>query len=186
MAAPDTLVRYDAASRIVHWLVFVLICVQYLVVAVMPELEEGEPIPALPDSLVSLHISIGVTIAALVAFRIAWSLVRKAPPLPADMPRWQRAAARGTQHSLNLILLLLPAAGNAWASSYGWPVTLFGLVQMPALVAKGTAPELFGELHEILANLMLLLAGVHVVAAVYHQLVLRDRLIETMLPGRGR
>jgi cytochrome b561 len=42
------------------------------------------------------------------------------------------------------------------------------------------------EVHEILANALVMLAGLHAAAALIHHWVLRDRTLTRMLPGGGR
>jgi len=39
------------------------------------------------------------------------------------------------------------------------------------------------EVHEILANALVILAGLHAVAALVHHWILRDRTLARMLPG---
>ena len=46
--------------------------------------------------------------------------------------------------------------------------------------------RLVKEPHELLSNLLLVLAGVHAAAALAHHWLLRDRTLKRMLPGRGR
>jgi cytochrome b561 len=41
----------------------------------------------------------------------------------------------------------------------------------------------WGEAHEVLANLMLAAIAAHVLAALWHQFVLRDRAISRMVRG---
>ena len=40
------------------------------------------------------------------------------------------------------------------------------------------------ELHEFAGNLILILAGLHAAAAIFHHLVLKDGVLMAMLPGR--
>ena len=41
------------------------------------------------------------------------------------------------------------------------------------------------EVHELLANALLILAGIHAAAALIHHYVFGDRTLVRMLPGRG-
>jgi cytochrome b561 len=40
--------------------------------------------------------------------------------------------------------------------------------------------------HELLANALLILAGIHTAAALMHHYVFRDRTLVRMLPGAGQ
>ena len=43
-----------------------------------------------------------------------------------------------------------------------------------------------GELHETLGNLLLIVVGLHILAALAHQYYWRDGILERMLPRRTR
>jgi cytochrome b561 len=67
---------------------------------------------------------------------------------------------------------------DRWAR--GRAVTVFGGVPLtaPFPVPGG---RIWGEAHEVLANLMLAPIAAHVLAALWHQFVLRDRAILRMV-----
>jgi cytochrome b561 len=46
--------------------------------------------------------------------------------------------------------------------------------------------RLWGEAHEVLANLLLVAIGLHVAAALWHHFVLRDGALARMLPALRR
>jgi cytochrome b561 len=179
---PET---YNLPARALHWLVFLLLAVQYLVVQVMPEGDDGPPVAPAAGSLLDWHMSMGALIGLVVIVRIAWRLTYRAPALPAAMPLWQVRLAKLTHLVLYALLLGLPLAGWAWASARGWTVTLFHVVDLPALVAPGTWPRAFGRLHALMGNLMIAAAGVHVAAALWHHFVARDGVLFTMWPRRA-
>ena len=83
------------------------------------------------------------------------------------------------------LLFVLPILGWINASYRGFPVSLFGLVELPKLLAT-RAPGFgwIGDVHGVLANYaMLALVGLHVAAALYHYFVRRDGVLQRMLPG---
>lgn len=78
----------------------------------------------------------------------------------------------------------LTAIFGAWLE--GHPITLLGIGAVGPLA--GPAHDLgssLSEVHGTLGNVILWLAGLHAAAALYHHYVLRDRVLRTMLPGRG-
>jgi cytochrome b561 len=81
------------------------------------------------------------------------------------------------------LLLAIPLAGWAYASAKGWTVTLFHTFSLPGLLPTGTLPDLLGDLHGLMANLMLAVAGLHVAAALWHHSLLRDGLLARMWRG---
>ena len=175
---------YNLPARVLHWLVLGLLTVQFIGAQIMPE-GEDEAVQSAPaaGSLVDWHMSLGVLIALVIVVRLAWRATWTAPALPDALPAWQEKAARLTHVALYGLLLAIPFAGWAWASAKGWTVTLFHTLALPALLPSGTLTELFGDLHALLANLMLAMVVLHVAAALWHQYVLRDNLLARMWRG---
>jgi cytochrome b561 len=69
------------------------------------------------------------------------------------------------------------------SSAANYPVTLFGWFQFPALVSENhDLHESLEEVHEVLFILMVAVAVVHIVAALYHHFVLKDSVLRRMLP----
>jgi cytochrome b561 len=61
---------------------------------------------------------------------------------------------------------------------------VFGGIPLPApLPVPGG--KLWGEAHEVLANLLLVAIAAHVLAALWHQFVVRDGALSRMLPMLG-
>jgi cytochrome b561 len=170
--------RFDRVSMALHWATVLLIVFQ-LVTAFLPH--EG---PGARD-LLMLHRSAGVLTLAVVLARLGWcAAFAHAPPLPRRMTVLQRSLARANEYSLYLMLLVQPASGLADGLFHGRPVVLFGL-RVPALMPTNKPLfHLSGEVHERGAWLLMVLIGVHVGAAVFHGLVLRDGVVERMLPQR--
>jgi cytochrome b561 len=81
---------YDRIAKAVHWTTLLLIAGVY-VTAWTSHAVGSRDQSAL---LVQLHRSIGVTIFALTLFRLAWRWTARIPPLPAELPLYQKVAAR--------------------------------------------------------------------------------------------
>ena len=175
---------YNLPARALHWLVLGLLVVQFIGAQIMPEAEDDAPTTApATGSLVDWHMSLGVLIGLVILVRLAWRLSSTAPALPDTVSAWQEKAARVTHLALYGLLLAIPLVGWAWASANGWTVTLFHTAILPALLPTGTLTDLFGDLHALLANLMLAAVGLHVAAALWHHYVLGDNLLARMWRG---
>jgi cytochrome b561 len=67
------------------------------------------------------------------------------------------------------------------SSAAGYPVSVFGWFDLPALVQKDMAlREIFGEAHEIIAYALLALIIIHIAAAIYHHYYQGHKLINRM------
>lgn len=191
MDLKNTATRYGAISQAVHWLIVALIIVQY----VLAELAEdaghqrtAHPAAALQQlALLARHKSVGLTIFALAVLRLLWRWYSRPPPFPAAMPRWQVNAARLTHYAFYALLLLLPMSGVVMSAASNYPVSYFGLFTIPNVVAPDEAlKEIMEERHEMLFNILVTVAIVHVAAALKHHFVDRDDVLRRMLPWTKR
>jgi cytochrome b561 len=176
---------YGATAKSFHWLTALLLLVQFLVGWIMPNIGRGMQ----PESLMNLHLSVGVLILVAALSRVTWRLFQGAPAPEASLPGWQRRTAEVLHAVLYLLLFAMTVSGWSYASMRGWTVTVFGLVALPALVAPGSGiGRAIGELHGILSWVLLGTIGLHVAAALAHLLFWRDRVMQRMLPhlGSGR
>ncbi len=95
---------------------------------------------------------------------------------------WLNLAAKTGHAVLYAFMIGLPLTGCYAASRLGVPVSFFGL-PVPALAASVQgAPGTIAELHEAGGTVILVLAGLHAVIALWHQFVLRDGTMERMNP----
>ena len=182
MSLTNTTTRYGLIPQLLHWAVVVLIGVQYWLA------ERADDLPLGMEKLATItrHKSVGITILLLALVRITWRLLDRPPP-PPRMPSWQRNAAALVHWGLYALLLALPLTGWMMSSAANYPVSWFGLLQLPDLVMPSEElHEVLEEVHEALFVALLSLAGLHVLAALKHQFVVRDGLLSRMLPwGAG-
>jgi len=139
---------------------------------------------------VTLLLAIGaevlcpLLIIAGVLVRLAWRLYAGAPrPVPGT-PGWQHATAVVTHVLLYAIMFAMPLSGWLYDSASGLrPFKLFGLLEMPKLVAPDEAIAATAhELHEWGLYVLIVLVVVHAGAALYHHLFLGDATLTRMLP----
>lgn len=180
MPARNTSQRYGSVAQSFHWLIVGLLIVQ----VTLAKIAAGLPLGLDKLALLARHKSFGITILVLAAIRLGWRLFDRPPPLP-PMPRWQLVAARANHAALYVLLFAMPLTGWIMSSASNYPVSWFGLVQLPDFVGPDRElKDLLKEVHKTLANALFMLAGLHVAAALKHQLFDRDGLLFRMLPWR--
>lgn len=169
---------YGTVARTLHWLVFALVAAQVIIGWTMPHIRPGVP----QAGLVAWHLSIGAVLMLVVLLRLVWRIVR--PTASAPMAAWERVLAMLTHGLLYLLLIVIPVLGWAAAGFFGYSVRLFGFIPLPALADRTMrwAHEA-GDVHDLLTNVLLGVVGLHVVAALWHYFVRRDRVLQRMLPG---
>ena len=171
---------YGIIAQALHWCVALLIFMQIPLGLYAANL----PVSMARLQWLSYHKSLGLTILALVLLRLIWRWIDAPPPLPDTMMPWERCAALATHRALYFIPVLAMLAGWLYASAVGLSVNWFGLILIPDLISKNTelAP-LFKESHHGLVGLLVLLLIAHIGAAVRHAFVLRDNVVQRMLPA---
>ncbi len=149
---------YSLLQITLHWLVVILIVAAFLL---SDQMDDWEDLPL--DSALPLHGKIGLTVFFLMLFRLALRLFRGTPAPPESDPAWQRKAADWTHWALYALAILTP-----WSGGFAFYLRLEGA----------------GDIHELLKSLLLAVAVLHTVAALYHQFVLKDGLLSRMRPSR--
>jgi len=182
MPARNNALRYGFVAQGLHWIIAAMLVIQVALGKIADELPTGLDKLA----LMARHKSVGITILALAAIRLAWRLIDRPPP-PPPMPRWQHAASRLTHGAFYVLLFAMPVTGWLMSSASNYPVSWFGLFQLPDFVRPDEGLEhRLEDVHETLAKVLIALAILHVVAALKHQFIDRDGLLMRMLPWRSR
>lgn len=186
---------YTPTARAVHWLVALLIFIQLPLGFYMAYRgndmetvnEKGETVKGVWDALTgflySSHKLIGLTILTLVILRLAYRLIRGAPPSDPSVPPTLTGISHLVHWGLYALLIAVPIIGYK-AISYGGFLEVFGM-HLPAITEKNDdlAKEIF-EWHETGAILIIVFVTLHIVAAIYHRFVRKDRVVERMLPKK--
>ena len=174
--------RYTAVSKTLHWLIALLAFTQ-LAMGKLFELDPDEP-----DNLFNWHSAFGLLVFGLMVVRLGWRLTHTVPALPRNTPGWQQIAAKATHIAFYALLIALPVTGWLLASVEGEAaVSFFGWFTVPPLTIPGgeATKDFLEETHELLGNVLLFLAGIHVLAGLKHHYIDRDNVLRRMMPGAG-
>ncbi len=160
-----TVDSYSRTQKFLHWAIVVLIALQYLGGDFISEFEQRVRSGALNAGdvpvLAQAHVVLGILTLVLVLWRIALILWRGKPAAPEGEDPRLKMVAHATHGFLYLLLLLVPASGMI-----GW----FGAVSLAV------------DVHNLLTTLLGLLVILHIAAALFHQLVLRNNLMARNMP----
>lgn len=173
--------RYSTVAIWFHWTIAVLVIANLAIGLLHESLLEGV------RWAIPLHKSFGITVLVLTLGRVAWRLGHRPPPLPAAVAGWEKGAAHGVHWFLYALMLFMPLTG--WMLSSGgrkYPITWFGLVDVPYLPVSKATGAWAANAHGIFGWVMLALVALHVAAALRHHLVLRDRVLARMAPALDR
>lgn len=174
---------YGAVAMTLHWAVVILVFCAWLTG------QFGDVLPRGPQREAGdfIHIFLGLAILALVAARLFWRLADPPPPEDPAIGRWSERAARAIHYIMYALLVAAPIAGIVLQFARGHALPVFGLAEIASpWAADRSFAHNVKEVHETLANALLLLVGLHAAAALVHHYVLHDRTLTRMLPGSRR
>lgn len=164
---------WDAPVRVFHWLLVLSFA--------------GAFVTAESERWRLVHVTLGYTVAGLIAFRLIWGLVGT---------RYARFTSfvRGPTAVLAYLRALLRGNPEHYVGhnpAGGWAIVAL-LLGCALLTASGWATynewggDWLEELHEGLGNGLLALVGVHVVGVIVSSRLHHENLVRAMFTGRKR
>ena len=158
---------YSSLQIALHWLIAALVAFQLIFGEGMTNVREAAEDGATPssvDAAVAIgHYWFGIAILLLVLVRLGVRLYQGVPPRPLTTPTWMDWAAKLVHWAFYLMLFAMPVLG---------------------LLTVYVSDE-FGDIHKQGKPIFIALIAVHVLAALFHQLVKRDGTLRRMLvPAR--
>ncbi len=173
--------RFALPARILHWLMAVLILAMLLIGAGMLSTTTAR----YPE-LLAWHRPIGLAILVLALIRLVVRATHRPPPLPADLPPIQAAAAKGSHYLLYASMIAMPLIGWAMQSAGGYPITIWkGVTLFPILPHDIVVYGRLRLAHGLFAYAFFLLILGHLGAALFHALVRRDGVFSSMTGARS-
>lgn len=178
MRLKSTADRYGGVAIAIHWISAVLIVVL---------MASGFRAAAMTDlaakaAILRVHAPLGLAILVLTLARIVWWRFDYRPPPAADIARAQHFAARAVHTLFYVVIIFMAATGIGMLVLSGAGAILFSSAAGPLPDFWRYQPRLE---HWIGTRLMLGLLALHVGAATYHHLIVRDGLMRRILPGRS-
>ena len=155
--------RYGKIQVIIHWLTLLLLLGSFFSHEAMKAawrfVGENGAEGFTPDIGVRVHVIIGISILVLTVIRIVLKVTKGSPPPVEGQHPVITIAASAVHGLLYLILLAMPLTGMA-----AW---LGGIRDL-------------GEVHKVLFIVILVLLAAHILAALFHQFIIKDNLISRM------
>jgi cytochrome b561 len=181
----QTTAHYDTVSRAFHWVTAIVVLIAFILgPGGFGRLMRQGIDPATRSDIV-WHESLGLLILVLTVMRLVWVALRPATPQAMTSRRMQ-LAARLTHGALWALLLALPVTAFLGLGRGSHPLTLLGglrIDDMPLITGSAIARWAdWGDVHKLLGDAIMWLAGLHAAAALVHHWVLRDGVLEAMLP----
>lgn len=163
--------RYPITMIAIHWLVALLVLVAYF--------SGGNPVRHGFQG--EIHAASGVLIALLFLIRLLLRVAFRRRLPQHTLAAWQYRLAQTVQILLYGCMLLIPLSGWLALSGKTEAYSFFGL-NLPLFQSAALAEFEMGDMHELLANGFMVLAGLHAVAALAHHFFWKDDVLKSMSP----
>lgn len=168
--------RYDGVSILLHWLTAALVVILWTLGQTIDLFPQGAP----KIDARSTHIVLGATLGIVLLVRMLWraSAGRR---LPVANSGWLGVTAKVVHYGLYILVAVTVVLGifNAWQRGD----VLFNVYTIPKLVPGDLwLKRALEEWHGDLADVVVIVAGLHAAAALAHHCLLRDRVLRRMLP----
>jgi cytochrome b561 len=179
---------YGPVAKALHWATAFLVIAAWLLGTFGDDLAEGP----VRESGLLIHIWMGLTILVIAFVRIPWRIANPPPKILATefgkwLVEWTDPVSRVMHYLLYALLVLVPLFGIAVQFARGHSLPLFGLAEIPSpWIADKAFAHSLKEVHEALANLLVILAAFHMTAALLHHIVFGDHTLRRMLPRSRR
>lgn len=171
--------RYGRTAQALHWLtaIFVVLAFAYGLGG-----SEQRVYASTSDFQLHLHETLGICVFALALVRVVWRVI-DVQPAPEPASPMMRLVAGAVQLGLYFLLLAVPLSAIAGAWLEGHPLAFLGGLQVaPPIAASHDLGVSLSTIHTWLGDAILWLAGLHALAALYHHVHLKDRVLTSMLP----
>ncbi|WP_047047861.1 cytochrome b [Vibrio mexicanus] len=169
--------NYNVVARAFHWVSAVVIIGMFGVGLWMVDLSYySEWYRTAPH----WHKSVGILLAGLTLFRLVWKLATPAPSV--EGKPFEQIAAKLAHLAMYGLILVIAVSGYLISTEDGRGIDVFNWFSVPGLGALfNSQADIAGEVHFYAAWSLILLAGVHALAAIKHHFIDKDDTLRKMI-----
>ena len=159
--------KYALTSRILHWVMAILIIFLLGLGIFMSDfLSEESPNRM---EVYNLHKSLGVLVLILLFLRVINRLLTQTPPLPFAISALEKKLAKFGHLALYFLMFTTPFSGYLMSSFAGYPVKFFSFELPNFFQANFQFAGFFAEAHEVSAYSLLTVIIIHILAVIRHR-----------------
>lgn len=171
---------YGAVAKSFHWILFFMLAFSVVAGNFLASMPKG------PEKLqaAGMHKSFGVIILLLVLVRLAWKLMNPTPKTSNGATPMEEMLAHGMHWLLYALMFAQPLSGILMTQSAGYPVSVFGLFELPILIDKApSSAEFLRDAHGMIWILLAISVFGHIGAAMFHHFIRKDGVLRSMTAG---
>jgi cytochrome b561 len=177
---------YGTLTKVLHWAIVALFAFQYAAAHIMLRIGPEQTALGLTQATYyNWHKSIGLMALAIAVLRLLARAWGRLPDWAPTLSARERSFVHRAEQVLYAAMFVMPVSGYLYVMAGGYGVNLFGVVELANPVGESKLIAAAAKGTHIASSYLLLLALVgHVGLVLRHQLLLKDRLLDRMLPGR--
>lgn len=179
MSIRNTKQTYGWVAIVIHWLVALSVFALFGLGLFMVDLNYYS---SWYQTAPMIHKSVGILLFMLMLFRLIWRMLNPHPESPANHKAWERQGAKVGHWLLYALLFCLMISGYLISTADGRAIVVFEWFEVPATITGiAQQEEAAGDIHEILAWALIVLAAGHAFAALKHHFIDKDNTLVRML-----
>ena len=156
----------------IHWIMALFIIGLFIIGKYMVSLDYYDPFYHTGPWW---HKSFGLVIGFMLVYRIIWKIQNPTVKPFDSYKKYEISLAKLIQTLLYIILIVCCISGVMISTAEGAGISFFDLFEIPALIAMGKSQaELAGETHYYATYTLIILAGLHMLAALKHHFLDKD------------
>ena len=169
---------YDAIAKTLHWTIALIVLSVLIFAWQLDDMGDADRV-----EMIKFHSGLGLSVLILMVWACACRKPSTMPAPPPTTSRWQRRASVSVHRAFYLLLILQPVLGMLLAGSVDYSVSPFGWFELSSWMSDDPErADWLLALHASSANLIALLALVHIGAALWHHYHDKDNVLRRMLP----
>lgn len=172
------MIRHPTILIILHWLLAPLVLLALYMGNDIAQLSNDLDLKV--DRLI-VHMSAGLVIGSLFVFRLIMKLNARKVTSKTTENKHMEKVAKIVHQSMYLLIFGVVISGIGIALN----VDMLNIIKTEDTMPLNLSSLPIRSIHEVLTNLLLATIALHIVAAIYHQFILRDRLLTRMWFGKG-
>ncbi|MDJ0993864.1 MAG: cytochrome b [Dinoroseobacter sp.] len=182
MTALDSSYRFPV--RVLHWAMALLILAMIATGFAMVQEELPQSVR---NTLFIFHKNTGILAFSLVLLRLILRLVFTPPPLPDTVSPVQQKAAAASHALLYVLMFAMPVLGYIRVKAGGFPIESLDAWGVPVIVPRSDDLANTAKFaHFVGAIAISAVVALHLSAAIFHALVLKDGVFARMWFGKSR
>jgi cytochrome b561 len=181
MPIKNTTEKWGSLAKTFHWSMAILVIGLLISGLIMVRMEFSP----LQLQIYAIHKATGIIILTLIVLRIIWRL---SSPRPRELPykAWERYLSTTIHFFFYCALIGMPLSGWLMSSAANFPISLYGLINIPHLTEPNRDLEIWMKwIHAYLGYAVIAGVCLHIAGALKHHIIDRDITLQRILPGRA-